>query len=95
MQFLAVPGEVTLIRLILPSPSLSEPSLPAAITKQKSLAGIPDNLGPLLQYHGEHGFRTFTLDKPVFVQRRFAPSRLLHPPYGAAFERVLRVLKRL
>jgi coniferyl-aldehyde dehydrogenase len=46
-------------------------------------------------YHGEHGFRTFTHDKPVFVQARRAPSRLLHPPYGAAFERLLRVLKRL
>jgi hypothetical protein len=37
MQFLAVPGEVTLLRLIVPLPSLSVPSLPAAITKQKSL----------------------------------------------------------
>jgi coniferyl-aldehyde dehydrogenase len=46
-------------------------------------------------YHGEHGFRTFTLEKPVFVQPRLAPSRLLHPPYGAAFERLLKVLKRL
>jgi coniferyl-aldehyde dehydrogenase len=46
-------------------------------------------------YHGEHGFRTFSLDKPVFVQRRVAPSRLLQPPYGAAFERLLAVLKRL
>ncbi|HEY1327167.1 MAG TPA: aldehyde dehydrogenase family protein [Casimicrobiaceae bacterium] len=46
-------------------------------------------------YHGEHGFRTFSLDKPVFVQRRVAPTRLLHPPYGAAFERLLAVLKRL
>ncbi|HTI48562.1 MAG TPA: aldehyde dehydrogenase family protein [Casimicrobiaceae bacterium] len=46
-------------------------------------------------YHGEHGFRAFSLDKPVFVQRRVAPSRLLHPPYGAAFERLLTILKRL
>jgi hypothetical protein len=37
MQFFAVPGEVTLIALIFPSPSLSIPSLPAAMTKQKSL----------------------------------------------------------
>ena len=44
-------------------------------------------------YHGEHGFRTFSLDKPVFVQRRLAPSRLLHPPYGAAFERMLALLR--
>jgi coniferyl-aldehyde dehydrogenase len=46
-------------------------------------------------YHGEHGFRTFSLDKPVFVQRRLAPSRLLHPPYGAAFERMLALLRAL
>ena len=46
-------------------------------------------------YHGEHGFRTFSLDKPVFVQRRLAPSRLLHPPYGAAFDRMLALLRGL
>jgi coniferyl-aldehyde dehydrogenase len=46
-------------------------------------------------YHGEHGFRTFTQDKPVFLQARASPGRMLHPPYGAAFERLLRVLKRL
>jgi coniferyl-aldehyde dehydrogenase len=46
-------------------------------------------------YHGEHGFRTFSVDKPVFVQRPHAPSRLLQPPYGRAFERLLGVLKRL
>jgi coniferyl-aldehyde dehydrogenase len=45
-------------------------------------------------YHGEHGFRTFSLDKPVFVQRRLAPSRLLHPPYGVSFERMLSLLRR-
>ena len=46
-------------------------------------------------YHGEYGFRAFTHDKPVFVQPRASPTWLLHPPYGAAFERLLRVLKRL
>jgi coniferyl-aldehyde dehydrogenase len=46
-------------------------------------------------YHGEHGFVTFTHELPVFVQARASPSRLLHPPYGRAFERLLRVLKRL
>jgi coniferyl-aldehyde dehydrogenase len=46
-------------------------------------------------YHGEHGFRTFTLDKPVFVQRRLAPSALLYPPYGKGFERLLSILRRL
>jgi coniferyl-aldehyde dehydrogenase len=46
-------------------------------------------------YHGEHGFRTFSLDKPVFMQRNLAPSALLHPPYGKAFERLLSILQRL
>ena len=46
-------------------------------------------------YHGEHGFRTFSFEKPVFMQRSLAPTRLLQPPYGAAFERLLRVLKRM
>ena len=46
-------------------------------------------------YHGEHGFRTFSHDKPVFSQPRFAFGALLRPPYGAAFERVLRLLERL
>ena len=46
-------------------------------------------------YHGEHGFRTFSLEKPVFVQRRLAPSRLLHPPYGAGFDRMLALLRRM
>ena len=45
-------------------------------------------------YHGEHGFATFSKAKPVYVQSRFAPTRLLNPPYGPAFERVLALLKR-
>jgi coniferyl-aldehyde dehydrogenase len=45
-------------------------------------------------YHGEGSFRTFSNDKGVFVQSRFAVSRLLYPPYGATFERLLGVLKR-
>jgi coniferyl-aldehyde dehydrogenase len=46
-------------------------------------------------YHGEHGFRTFTMEKPVFYQRRPSGVRLLHPPYGARFEAMIRLLKRL
>ena len=45
-------------------------------------------------YHGEHGFATFSNAKPVFVQSRFAPTRLLYPPYGRMFERVLALLRR-
>ncbi|HET8831896.1 MAG TPA: aldehyde dehydrogenase family protein, partial [Casimicrobiaceae bacterium] len=46
------------------------------------------------QYHGEHGFVTFSKAKPVYAQSRYAPTRLLYPPYGRAFERVLALLTR-
>ena len=46
------------------------------------------------QYHGEHGFVTFSKAKPVYAQSRFAPTRLLYPPYGRVFERVLTLLQR-
>jgi coniferyl-aldehyde dehydrogenase len=44
-------------------------------------------------YHGERGFRTFTHEKAVFAQPRFALAWLLRPPYGARFELVLKILK--
>ena len=46
-------------------------------------------------YHGESSFLAFTHRKPVFVQPRLAASRLLHPPCGATFEKILALLKRL
>jgi coniferyl-aldehyde dehydrogenase len=46
-------------------------------------------------YHGEAGFLTFTHCKPVFTQPRLAAVKLLYPPYGAKFERVLALLRRL
>ncbi len=46
-------------------------------------------------YHGEAGFRTFSHLKGVFVQPRLSAAKLLHPPYGAAFDKVLALLKRL
>ena len=46
-------------------------------------------------YHGEASFLTFTHRKPVFVQPRMAASRLLYPPYGQAFEKVLALLRRM
>ena len=46
-------------------------------------------------YHGETGFRTFSHDKGVFVQPRFAAAKLLYPPYGPRFEKVLALLRRL
>lgn len=46
-------------------------------------------------YHGEWGFRTFSKEKPVFYRPRASGTRLLHPPYGARFESVLALLRRV
>jgi coniferyl-aldehyde dehydrogenase len=46
-------------------------------------------------YHGERSFQTFSHLKAVFHQPRFTPAKLLWPPYGRAFERVLALLKRV
>ena len=46
-------------------------------------------------YHGERGFLTFTHEKSVFVQPRFALTWMLAPPYGQVFELVMKVLKKL
>ncbi|MDX8513803.1 coniferyl aldehyde dehydrogenase [Mesorhizobium captivum] len=43
-------------------------------------------------YHGEWGFRTFSKEKPIFVQSRLSAGGLLRPPYGRTFERLLRLL---
>jgi len=45
-------------------------------------------------YHGEAGFRTFSRMKPVMRQARLNAVSLLNPPYGAAFERLLKILLR-
>ena len=47
------------------------------------------------RYHGEAGFRTFSHDKPVFVQSRYAGTGLMAPPYGRAFDLVARWMRRL
>ena len=46
-------------------------------------------------YHGERGFVTFTHEKSVFVQSRASVAKLLYPPYGKTFERMLALLSRL
>ncbi len=46
-------------------------------------------------YHGEASFLTFTHRKPVFVQPRLAATKLLQPPYGGAFDKVLALLRKL
>jgi coniferyl-aldehyde dehydrogenase len=45
-------------------------------------------------YHGEHGFRTFSKEKPVFTQRPLSALGVLRPPYGKRLERVLGILRR-
>ena len=46
-------------------------------------------------YHGEFGFRTFSKEKPVFIQSRFAGTKLFYPPYGKTFDRLLGLLKKI
>src|SRR5690606_15828589 len=42
-------------------------------------------------YHGEWGFRTFSKEKLIFHQSRLGAGALLRPPYGATFERLLKL----
>lgn len=46
-------------------------------------------------YHGWYGFRTFSHERSVLVQRRGNLARMLYPPYKRSKERLLRVLGRL
>jgi len=47
-------------------------------------------------YHGVWGFNTFSKMKPVFSQPRFfAGTKLFYPPYGATFNRLLGLLKKI
>jgi coniferyl-aldehyde dehydrogenase len=46
-------------------------------------------------YHGELSFIAFSHEKAVFHQSRLAAGKLLWPPYGATFDRVLALLRRL
>ncbi|WP_397534610.1 coniferyl aldehyde dehydrogenase [Roseateles sp.] len=47
-------------------------------------------------YHGIWGFNTFSKMKPVFSQPRFfAGTKLFYPPYGATFNRLLVLLKKI
>jgi len=45
-------------------------------------------------YHGEHGFRTFSKDKPVLHQAALNGFSLFRPPYGRQFETMISLLKR-
>ncbi|WP_310385251.1 coniferyl aldehyde dehydrogenase [Roseateles sp.] len=46
-------------------------------------------------YHGEWGFRTFSKEKPVFSQARFAGTKLFYPPYGKTFTALLNLMKKI
>ena len=45
-------------------------------------------------YHGECGFRHLSHDKPVFYQSRFSGMRMMYPPYGEKFNRVLNLIRK-
>ena len=47
------------------------------------------------RYHGEYGFRTFSHDKPVFVQSRWSGTGMMSPPYGRTFDRLARWMRWL
>ncbi len=46
-------------------------------------------------YHGQWGFRTFSKEKPVFLQSRLSAGALLRPPYGKTFERLFGLLRHI
>ncbi|HMN21406.1 MAG TPA: coniferyl aldehyde dehydrogenase [Ottowia sp.] len=46
-------------------------------------------------YHGETGFVRFSHEKAVFVQSRWSGGKLLYPPYGARFDRMMALIRRL
>ncbi len=51
----------------------------------------PSGMG---RYHGFEGFKTFSVQKGVFRQSRISGIGLFKPPYGALFERLIKVLLR-
>lgn len=61
------------------------------VQENQPFGGVgPSGMGA---YHGEWGFRTFSKEKPIFVQSRFNAGGMLKPPYGPKFERALRLLR--
>jgi coniferyl-aldehyde dehydrogenase len=57
----------------------------------------PSGMG---SYHGKHGFDTFTHYKPVFSARSLlgigglSGTKLAHPPYGKAINRLIKMLRK-
>lgn len=46
-------------------------------------------------YHGEAGFLRLTQAKPVLLSSKWARGDLFYPPYGARFDRIMALVKRL
>lgn len=46
-------------------------------------------------YHGEHGFKLFSKEKPIFTQSKFSTLFLLFPPYGKLGDFVLKFVKKI
>ena len=46
-------------------------------------------------YHGEHGFKLFSKEKPVFTQSSFSTLFLLFPPYGKMSNFVVSFVKKI
>ncbi|MCC7100973.1 MAG: coniferyl aldehyde dehydrogenase [Rubrivivax sp.] len=46
-------------------------------------------------YHGEWGFRAFSKETGVYHQSPYSAVKLLYPPFGAAFERLLGAMRKL
>jgi coniferyl-aldehyde dehydrogenase len=46
-------------------------------------------------YHGVWGFNTFSKLKPVFYQSALAGTRLFYPPYGATFDRLMALMRKI
>ena len=45
-------------------------------------------------YHGEHGFKTFSHMKGVFLQSKFSGGKMLYPPYTEKTQKVLNMMKK-
>ncbi len=46
-------------------------------------------------YHGEHGFKTFSHMKGVFIQSRFSAGKMLMPPYTNRTSTILKLMKKV
>ncbi len=47
------------------------------------------------QYHGEYGFKTFSKEKPVFIQSRYSGVSMMYPPYTGFKRRFAKLLQRI